>query len=192
MIKIVYIKETKEKGILSLGIFEGEEVSRYTLDEKFVLAMRLSSGDEIAEDDLAEIKKRDAYIRGKRKALSLLSFADNSRSALKQKLLRFGIDRDTAEKIVCEMTDLGYISEDSQISRLALRLANGNLLGPKKILMRLAGKGYSPSDVKRVIRQMCETGEIDFSENKRRLLEKHSVADGDTELENRILYKNGF
>ena len=191
MIRIIYIKETKEKNILSLGVSEGEEISRYTLDMAFITGAGLSVG-EIDEERYSEIKARDLYIRGKRKALSLLSFADNSKSSLKQKLYRFGIDRETSERIIEEMTSLGYINEDAQLSRMIERLANGQLVGPKKIIARLAGKGYPPSDIKRVMREMMESGEIDFSENKRRLLEKHSVADGDTELENKVLYKNGF
>ena len=191
MARIIYIKETKEKNILSLGISEGEEISRYTLDGAFVAEFSLSVGEITAEVCL-QIKLRDLYIRGKKKALSLLAFTDNSRSALRQKLVRFGLDREMAETIVDEMSMLGYINEDSQLSRMIDRLANGQLYGPKKIVARLASKGYSPSDIKRVMREMMESGEIDFSENKRRLLEKHSVADGDTELENKILYKNGF
>jgi SOS response regulatory protein OraA/RecX len=191
MIRIIYIRETKEKGILSLGISEGEEISRYTLDMTFVTEAGLSVG-EIDEDSYSRIKARDLYVRGKRKALSLLSFADNSKSALKQKLYRYGIDRETSERIIEEMTSLGYINEDAQLSRMIERLANGQLMGPKKILMRLVSKGYSAGDVKRVMRALTERGEVDFSENKRLLLEKYSVSDGDTEEENRVLYKNGY
>ena len=191
MIKILYVRETKEKNLLSLGIFEGEETARYTLDAKFVEAMRISSGDEITEDELSKIKRRDAYIRGKKKALSLLAFADNSKESLKQKLYRFGIDRETTAKIIDELTSLGYINESGQIRRMVERLANGQLMGPKKILMRLVSKGYSAGEVKRIIREMSDSLEIDFSENKRRLIEKYSV-EGDTEQENRILYKNGY
>ena len=191
MIRIVYIKETKEKNVLSLGVSEGEELSRFVLDAAFILELGLTVG-EIDESDYEKIKSRDLYIRGKRKALSLLAFSDNSKKTLTVKLLRFGLNRAMADRIVSEMCDLGYINEDAQLSRMIERLANGQLMGPKKIISRLASKGYSPSDIKRAMREMCDSGEIDFSENKRRLLEKYSVTDGDTELENKILYKNGF
>lgn len=191
MIRIVYIKETKEKNVLSLGVSEGEELSRFVLDAAFILELGLAVG-EIDESDYEKIKSRDLYIRGKRKALSLLAFSDNSKKTLTVKLLRFGLNRAMADRIVSEMCDLGYINEDAQLSRMIERLANGQLMGPKKIISRLASKGYSPSDIKRAMRAMCDFGEIDFSENKRRLLEKYSVTDGDIELENKILYKNGF
>ena len=191
MIKIVYIKETKEKNVLSLGISEGEEVSRFVLDASFVTELGLFVG-EIDECSYAKIKKRDLYVKGKRKALSLLAFSDNSKRTLTIKLLRFGLDRAMAEGIVDEMCDLGYINEDAQLSRMIERLANGQLIGPKKIVARLASKGYSPSDVKRAMRAMMEAGEIDFSKNKKLLLEKYSVTEGDTEGENKILYKNGY
>ena len=191
MIKIVYIKETKEKGILSLGIFEGEEISRYALDSAFIEKAGLSMG-EIDADSYSAIKARDLYIRGKRKALSLLSFADNSKRNLLVKLLRFGLDRQTAEKIVDEMEELGYVNEDGQISRLVERLANGQLIGPKKIVAKLVAKGYHPDAIRRVIRSLAESGEVDFSENKRLLLERYSIDEGDTEEENKVLYKNGY
>jgi SOS response regulatory protein OraA/RecX len=192
MIKILYIKNTKESHLLSLGIFEGEETARYTLDESFVSEMRLCSGDEITDDTLSEIRRRDEYLRGKRKALSLLSYADNSRRSLLQKLARFGIGRECAEKILSEMVSLGYVNEDAQIERVALRLANVSLFGPKKIMAQLVSKGYSPDAVRAVVRRLSDSGEIDFYENKRRLLEKYSVDESDTDLENKILYKNGF
>ena len=192
MIKILHIKNAKEKHLLSLSVFEGEETARYTLDERFVLENRYSSGDEITEDDLSAIKARDAYIRGKLKALSLLSFADNSKATLRMKLLRFGTDKETAERIVDEMVSLGYLNEENQIDRLVMRLACDRLFGPKKIIAQLASKGYSASDVRSAIRRLCDSGEIDFAENKRRLLEKYSVEDGDCDEENKILYKNGF
>ena len=191
MIKVVYIRETKEKEILSLGISEGEEISRYVLDSTFVTRMGLSLG-EIDGDEYSQIRERDLYIRGKRKALSLLAFADNSKRRLLVKLLRFGLDRSTAERIVDEMASLGYINEDDQISRLVERLANGQLIGPKKIIARLVAKGYRPDAVRHAMRALTESGEVDFSENKRILLEKHSVVEGDTEEENKLLYKNGY
>jgi SOS response regulatory protein OraA/RecX len=189
MIKIVYIKETKEKGILSLALYEGEELSRYTLDKSFIDEMKLCAG-EITECELSEIKARDGYIRGKRKALSLLSFADNSKRSLLSKLIRFGTDRATAEKILNEMTDYGYIDEGRQISRLVISLATESLFGPKKIMARLVSRGYSPTDIRAAIRAAEESGEIDFSENRRLVLKKHSPKD-ETEA-NKILYKYGY
>ena len=192
MRRVIYIKSTNDKHILSLGISEGEDCARYTLDEKFVLEMGLSPRCEIDEGDYEKIKSRDEYIRAKKKALSILSFADNSRRSLLQKLARAGIGRVCAERVTEEMQSLGYINEGKQLWRLVLRLANSSLFGPKKIMASLVSKGYAPDAVRQTVRELIDSGEIDLSENKRKLLEKHSVDEGDTEAENRLLYKNGY
>jgi SOS response regulatory protein OraA/RecX len=88
------------------------------------------------------------------------------------------------------MTDYGYIDEGRQISRLVISLATESLFGPKKIMARLASRGYSPTDIRAAIRAAEESGEIDFSENRRLVLKKHSPKD-ETEA-NKILYKYGY
>ena len=191
MIKILSIKETKEKNILSLLIFKGEDTSRYTLDSAFVKTMQLSPGDEITEEMLSEISSRAEYVGAKRRALSILSYADNSKATLRQKLRQAGVGRECAERVTEEMVSLGYIDEHRQLERLVSRLAGESLFGPKKIMARLVSKGYAGASVRQAMRLLTERGEVDFAESRRLLLEKYGVSDG-TEEASKLLYKNGY
>ena len=64
--------------------------------------------------------------------------------------------------------------------------------GPLKIIPKLVAKGYSKSDVTRIISELEYEGEIDFEESKRLLLEsKLKFTDDETEKK-KLLYKNGY
>ena len=138
------------------------------------------------------IKRYDEEYRAKKKALSLLSYSDKNESGLKRRLSQAGFSKDVSEKCVEEMVSLGYIDEERQLRRIILNEANVKLRGPMKILPLLIGKGYSSEDIRRVMHELSDSGEIDFRANAKRLLEKRGVERTDTEEVKKILYRNGY
>ena len=109
------------------------------------------------------------------------------------------IDKDTAptlphrkgEEIVADMAELGYINEQRQVMRLALREAE-KLRGPRRITAALSAKGYSSADIHRAIRELCDSGEVDFEAMKSRLVEARLGDSADEEEIKKLLYKAGF
>ena len=138
------------------------------------------------------IRQYDEEYRAKKKALSLLSYSDKNESGLKRRLAQLGFSRDVAERTAEEMVNLGYIDEGRQLERIILNEANVKLRGPMKILPTLIGKGYSSADVKRVMTELTERGEIDFKKNAKRLLEKRLPDCDDGEEIKKLLYRNGY
>lgn len=192
MYKIIYIKE-KTKNLLLLGISEEGESARYTVDEALYTGIGSPPrGAELSESQLAEIIYTDEYYRAKKKALSLLSLADNNERTLKVKLLRAGIRREIADSVVAEMVGLGYINEARQLERLILAEANERLRGPYKIMPKLAGRGYRGEDIRRAMSALIDSGDIDFEKNGERLLEKMLGTSSVSEEAERILYKHGY
>ena len=193
MAHLSYIKIIKDKNLLRLGITEGEECSAYTVTERaYADAGKPRRGDEIDGETLELIKGYDGYIRAKRKALSLLAYADNSERALVMKLCRAGFSREISAEVGREMVSLGYINEERQLERLILAEANVKLIGPEKILPRLCSKGYSVSEARRAMSRLVESGEIDFKANARELVRRR-LGDGcDPESRRALLYKNGY
>ena len=61
-----------------------------------------------------------------------------------------------------------------------------------KIFPALVGKGYSSDDVKRVMRALTDSGEIEFKENAKRLIEKRLPSCDNGEEIKKLLYKNGY
>lgn len=192
MATLEYIKELKEKNLLLLGISEEGESARYTVSRALYLDIGAPKrGDEISLGAMEEILEFDEYYRAKKKALSLLGFADNNKRELKIKLLRAGFSKDAADRCVSEMLSLGYINEERQLMRLCMREAE-KLRGPRKISTYLMAKGYSSADIHRAIRSLCDSGEVDFDKNKALLISKSLPSDAGEEEIKKLLYKAGF
>lgn len=186
------IRESKDTNLLSLCIVEGEETEFYRVTRSAYTEIGSPSvGEYISDDDLATLKYADRLYRAEMKALSILSFADNNKRSLVQKLMRAGFDREISEEICEKMVSLGYINEQRQLERLILIEANTKLRGPGRIMPALVSKGYNSTDVRAVLRRLVDLGEIDFEENARRLLEKNAP-DGDREQAKKLLFKNGY
>lgn len=193
MPRLDYIRKKENSTLLLLGVSEEGESARYTVDESVYDGVGAPQrGEELSDSQLREIAFADEYYRAKKKALSLLALADNNERSLKMKLLRYGIRREIAERVVGEMVSLGYIDEGRQLQRFILREANERLVGPYKIIPKLARRGYRGEDIRRAISALVQSGELDFNKNKSILIEKKlgDSPDGDT-LE-ALLYKQGY
>ena len=91
MARVIYIKDTKEKNLLLLGVAEEGENARYTVNRALYSEIGMPYvGCELDSGAMEEVRAYDELYRAKKKALSLLSFADNSKRELKLKLLRAG------------------------------------------------------------------------------------------------------
>ena len=188
-----YLRISKDQKLLLLGISEEGERSRYTVSESFYRSLGSPArGTVLTEEEISLIKGEDERIRATRKALSLLSYSDNNEKGLVTKLLRVGFSRDVAMGVSEEMVRLGYIDESRQLERLILREANVSLSGFGKILPKLMSKGYSAENIKKITHRLVESGEIDFKENAKRLIEKKLPDDASREEKKKLLYKNGY
>lgn len=193
MARLVYIKENTSSKLLLLGILEAGERVRYTVTARDFAALGSPvRNTELDESVLSAIKYSDEYVRAKRRALRLLALGDNSEKNLTLKLLRGGIRPEIAADVAREMVSLGYIDESRQLERLVAYEANAALRGPNKIIPKLVSRGYSAGEVRRVILELSESGEIDFSRSARELIKKKLPDDATREQRRALLYKNGY
>lgn len=191
MITLRSIREIGDKGLLSLAI-GGEESANYTVNA--VLYAEIGSpsvGDALTDEQIYTIREYDEYFRAKKKALSILAYADNNRRNLALKLSKAGFPRELCDRVVSEMVSLGYIDEKRQLERLITVEANGKLRGPLRIIPALVNKGYSSSDIRAVMHELTESGEVDFRKNAKALLDK-KLPVADPEEKKKFLYKNGY
>ena len=192
MAKLLYIRDVNN-ALLLLALDEEGECVRYKVSR--VLYAELGApakGEELDEGALTLIREYDLHHRAKRKALSLLSYSDKSESGLTRRLVAAGFSREVSGEVAAEMVSLGYINEEGQLERLILNEANVKLRGPMKIMPTLAAKGYSVSEIKRVMHALCDSGEIDFKLNAKKLIEKRLLSTADIEEKKKFLYKNGY
>ena len=192
-VKILYVRATKEKNLLLLGIAEGEETARYTVSAELYNSIGSPvRGAVLGAEERSFIREYDLEYRARKQALSYLSLADNSERNLTLKLIRKGFCREISSRVAAQMVALGYVNEQRQLERLILSEANNNLRGPMKILPKLVGKGYSADSVKSAMRALTDSGELDFSANAKRLLLKHGAEDLPREEKRALLYKHGY
>ena len=192
MAALKFVRVSKDSSLLSLGIIEGEESARYTVNPALYAEIGSPNvGDELSTEQLSAVKYADELYRARKKALSLLAFADNNERNLRMKLSRAGFSREMAEGVCSEMVSLGYINEKKQLERLILTEANTKLRGPSKIVPALIAKGYSSSDIREVMHRLVDLGEVDFKKNAKSLLEK-KLPDASAEEKKKFLYKNGY
>lgn len=133
----------------------------------------------------------DECYRAVKKALSLLSFSDNSKCALRRKLCTAGFSKDASSYAVDYAVSLGYINELTALSRLVTREASA-LNGPRKICAKLLAKGYNATEVRKVISELTESGDIDFSGNFSRLKDKYLGEEFTEEDVKRLKFKFGY
>lgn len=125
-------------------------------------------------------------------ALNTLSYGDKSRRALYRKLREKGYDRETAEDATLEAVRLGYIDEERQLRHIIPRLANEKLHGARRILPELVNKGYQNSQIRAILSELVEEGEINFKENFERLLVKTRTDPHDTEARRKLAFRYGY
>ena len=191
MITLKSTREIGDKGLLSLAI-GGEESANYTVNAAVYAEIGSPSvGDILNDEQIYLIKEYNEYFRAKKKALSILAYADNNRRNLALKLSKAGFSRELCDRVVAEMVSLGYIDEKRQLERLITVEANGKLRGPLRIIPALVNKGYSSSDIREVMHKLAESGEVDFRRNAKILLDK-KLPVADPEEKKKFLYKNGY
>lgn len=185
---ISFLRASARQGYTTLGVSVDGETKKYTVPDRAVAT--LFRGYELDPLEYEEIVRLDEERRAQDKAASLLSASDKSRSTLRMRLSSLGFSRESAEGAVEECVRLGYLNEERQLRRLISREALVSLRGPKYIVRKLASKGYAISDIRRIISELTESGEIDFSDSFARLAEKRGATD--PESLRALAYKYGY
>ena len=149
-----------------------------------------SKGATLSEADMEGYRLLHRRYHAIRRALSVLSAADNSERMLYRKLRARGISHEYACFAVAYVKKNDLIREREQLNRLIVRLANEKLYGQARIVRALNEKGYRISEINESLTECIESGAVDFSENLRALYEKKKPKD-DSERK-KIAYNYGY
>lgn len=190
--RVEYIRVV-DRLTLSVGVkLDTEERVIFSVLSEFFDAGTLAEGCELGDENYARLVYEDERYRATRVALKLLIIADCSKAGLFKKLRIRKFSKEISSDVVKYIASLGYIREEEQIKRLILTLANRQLYGERSILPRLAKRYYDIELCERILSSLVESGEIDFSENARALIEK-KLPSSDNEKEiARLLYNFGY
>ena len=134
--KVIYIRDSKSRGYLKIGLSAGDKKYEYTVsEEEYKENGSPLSGDEIY--DSVTLKKCDMSYHARLYALRILAYGDNNEETLVRKLISRSISSDIAREVALEMVGRGYIDERRQLERLIEREVNINLSGREKIIPKL-------------------------------------------------------
>lgn len=152
----------------------------------------LSSGDEIDEGKLSELRHAADFSRAIARAEGMLASSDYSRQRLISRLLHYKLPRDICEECADYMVEHGYIKEDEQARRITKFFCVRKHWGKKRIAAELMGRGYE----RRVIFAALDTvSDDEYFDSLMSLVEKKYAepAEGD-ERQKRIaaLSRLGF
>ena len=189
--KVIYIRDSKSKGYIRVGLGDGEEKLDFTVSESEYISLgSFLCGDDV--EDIEALRACDMRYRAKLYALRILSYGNNSASTLKRKLILKSISPGVAAEVCKEMIGLGYINEDAQLRSLIENEANFKLSGRRKIIPKLIAKGYKKENIELVLEDLISHGIVDFNENKRKLIEKKLTRGAGAAEKRKLLYSYGY
>ena len=190
--KIIYVRPAgAARGRLRIGVDCDGEKQDFSLSESEYSAVGSPLSGDIIDADIRErMAEFDLHFRARKKALGILSYADNSEISLIRKLRTAGFSEKLSRTVAEEMVMRGYINENRQLKHLISTEVRLHMTGPKKLIPKLMAKGYKRSDIDIALDELTECGEVDFAEAKARLL--MGLRREDTELIKKTLYKNGY
>ena len=191
--KIISVRtKGKTAALVELTVISDGEKTKYTVSEGTYRKIGCPLSGEIIDGDSFDMLSRDdEERRALIKALSILSYADNNKRTLYSKLTSRGFSAEAARATVEECVRLGYIDEDAQLERFILK-CHEQLLGPKKIMAKLASRSYSPSQISKMIGALEARGKIDFASSREQLLESRLPPDASYEERRKLLCKYGY
>ena len=191
MAKLLFVKSDEKKKRYKLGVEDEQGSSTYTISSATYTSIGSPiRGATLSEYDLTDIRHDDEIYRATRKAYSLIGVSDKSKYALRLKLLQAGFSAEAASEAMNRCLELGYLDEERQLLRAVEREANYSLRGKYHVKRKLAGKGYSLSDIDRAISLLVEEGDVDFDLNFERLAEKRGAVTDEERL--RLKYRFGY
>lgn len=138
------------------------------VDEKFFMAIykelvftfNLKKGDNIDEDNLRQILKDEMFLKGKNKALNILSKASQSERKIKEKLVE-DFEEDVIERVIEFLKKYNFINDDELASKIVNTNVNLNKYGKNKIKQNLYNKGIEKSAIDEAISNIDQDAEYE-------------------------------
>ncbi len=138
------------------------------VDEKFFMAIykelvftfNLKKGDNIDEDNLKRILKDEMFLKGKNKALNILSKASQSEKKIREKL-QDDFEEDVIDDIVDFLKKYNFINDNELASKIVNTNININKYGKNRIKQNLYNKGIERNAIDEAISEIDQNDEFE-------------------------------
>lgn len=122
----------------------------------------IKEGDNIDDVHFLKIREEMIFDNARRHAFNILSFGENNKKSLIQKLQQKGFNYEVCQNIALYMEHRGYIDEKKQIGLLCDTYLHKKF-GKLKIKNELIAKGYMREDVDEYVTR--HLADVNFAEN---------------------------
>ena len=138
------------------------------VDEKFFMAIykelvftfNLKKGDNIEEENLKQLLKDEMFLKGKNKALNILSKASQSEKKIREKL-RDDFEEDVIDDVIDFLKKYNFINDNELASKIVNTNVNLNKYGKNKIKQNLYNKGIEKSAIDEAMLEIDEEAEFE-------------------------------
>lgn len=138
------------------------------VDEKFFMAIykelvftfNLKKGDNIDEEYLNKILKDEMFLKGKNKALNILSKASQSEKKIREKLNE-DFEEDAVDDVIDFLKKYNFINDGELASKIVNTNVNLNKYGKNKIKQNLYNKGIEKSAIDEAISEIDYDAEFE-------------------------------
>lgn len=138
------------------------------VDDKFFMAIykelvftfNLKKGDNINEENLRKILKDEMFLKGKNKALNILSKASQSEKKIREKL-QDDFEEDVIDDVVDFLKKYNFINDNELASKIVNTNVNLNKYGKNKIKQNLYNKGIEKSAIDEAMSEIDQDAEFE-------------------------------
>jgi regulatory protein len=118
----------------------------------------LLPGTALAEEDITRLSRIDQYVRGKDKALRMLSIRSRSRYELDNALAGLEIAPEVRAGVLEELREVGLVDDERFAREFVGARVDLKRLGPHRLKFELRKLGVSPAIVDRTLEEAFPTG----------------------------------
>lgn len=169
----------RRKGLSAVYI-DGEYA--LSLDTQTLLEHRINIGRELDDEELHDLIESSNERRAKEKALWLISYRSHSKKELRDKIRRT-CDRQSAEKAVERMEELGLVNDRDYAERCAQTLIFTKHMSKRGAAMELRRKGIESEIIDEVLGDI----EVDEREQIQAVIERKYPKIGDEKIRRRAV-----
>ena len=144
IIKKISVDESRHEAIVFC------DSSSYRITEYDCIRLSLAQGMELSEELLAEVQQSEMRLSCIQKAFSYLSYGDQSKKRLYEKLHR-AFPAELCKEVVELMEERGYINDLRLADRYADNYYSLRSYGPLRIKQELHGKGFTYATIETVV-----------------------------------------
>ena len=155
------VTKITKKGNSILVVFD--DVSSILLNYNVYIDSMLRKNDNVNEQFIEELKKKNEAYKIKYLALNLLGRRSHSKRELFQKLTKKGFDKVLISKVLDDLSEINYINDDDFAEKYAEEKIKKGKSGIIKIRAELYKKGIDKSIIQKIEEKYNDNNEMNDS-----------------------------